>query len=234
MLRNRVEDFHKPTGITKLLERNQNKDTREDFNKMFKDHIVDGIKTRNVRGLFRVPEINETNHLIVDAKEEDKNEKEMQVPETSEIPQVPHNRAIASEPLRRPVRPDIGEEGQPVIRSAETRRVEERLPLIDTEGIEPIRGFEDPIFKYDTKPRSIHDYIKLAKSNEHKIFAVMNPLTHEPQFVMKNKGDVTKLYHKDGLSKFYKYYEPEVQQRAARSMGTRGRIASDLYGEWET
>ena len=231
--KNRIEDFHKPTGITKLLERNQNKETREDFNKVFKDHIVDGIKTRNIRGLFRVPEINETNHLVVDTKEEDQNEKEMQVPETSEVLQVPHNRAIASEPLRRPVsnnevRPNTDEERQPIIRSGETRRVEETLPLI-----EPIRGFEDPIFKHETKPRSIHDYIRLAQSNEHKIFAVMNPLTHEPQFVMKNKGDVTKLYHKDGLSKFYKYYELEVQQRASRSMGIRGRVASDLYGEWK-
>ena len=42
--KNRVEDFHKPTGITKLLERNQTKSTREDFNKTFKEHIADGIK----------------------------------------------------------------------------------------------------------------------------------------------------------------------------------------------
>ena len=61
----------------------------------------------------------------------------------------------------------------------------------------------------------------------------MNPLTHEPQFVLKNKGDVTKLYHKNSLSKFYKYYELDVQRRAAESMGIRGRIASDLYGKWK-
>ena len=44
---------------------------------------------------------------------------------------------------------------------------------------------------------------------------------------------MTKLYHKEGLSKFYKYYDPDVQQRAAESMGIRGRIASDLYGKWK-
>ena len=29
--RNRIGDFHKPTGITNLLERNNTKDIREDF-----------------------------------------------------------------------------------------------------------------------------------------------------------------------------------------------------------
>ena len=237
--KNRVEEFHKPTGITKLLERNQTKDSREDFYKMFKDHIKDGIKTRNIRGLFRVPEINETNHLVVDAKEEeqkeDRNETDMQIPENTNVAEIPHNRTMMSYPLRRPdVRPNTMEERNPTIRSGETREpIKVNFPLIGAEGIEPIPGFEDPIFKYETKPRSINDYIKLAKSNEHKIFAVMNPLTHEPQFVMKNKGDVTKLYHQDGLSKFYKYYNQDVQRGAAKSMGIKGRIASDLYGEWK-
>ena len=94
-------------------------------------------------------------------------------------------------------------------------------------------GFNDSIYKYNTKPRSIQDYFRLAKNNEHKIFAVMNPLTHEPQFVLKNVGGITKLYHNKGLSKFYKYYGQDVQQIAAESMGIRGRIASDLYGRWK-
>ena len=183
--KNRVEDFHKPTGITKLLGRNQTKNTREDFNKTFKEHIADGIKTRNIRGLFRVPEINDTNHLIVDAKEEDQEDEgvNMNLPD-NDIPAVPHNRVMMSYPLRRPeirypeVRPDTGEERNPIIRSGETRRAVEKLPLIGAEGIEPVPGFEDPIFKYETKPRSIQDYLKLAKNNEHKIFAVMNPLVH--------------------------------------------------------
>ena len=68
--RNRIEDLHKPTGITKLLERNNMNDKRENFDKMFKDHIIDGIKTKNIRGLFRVPDINDTNHLVVDAVED--------------------------------------------------------------------------------------------------------------------------------------------------------------------
>lgn len=44
---------------------------------------------------------------------------------------------------------------------------------------------------------------------------------------------MTKLYHKDGLSKFYKYYDQDVQNKAAESMGIRGRIANDLYGKWK-
>lgn len=185
--KNRVEDFHKPTGITKLLERNQTKNTREDFNKAFKEHIVDGVKTRNIRGLFRVPEINDTNHLSVDAKEEDNGEigNNMNLPD-NDVPLVPHNRVMMSYPLRRPeVRPDTSEEINFDIRSRETKRAVENLPLIGEEGIEPVPGFDDPIYKYDTKSRSIHDYIKLAKNNENKIFAVMNPLTHETQFVLK-------------------------------------------------
>ena len=61
----------------------------------------------------------------------------------------------------------------------------------------------------------------------------MNPLTHEPQFVIKNKDDVTKLYHGKGLSKYYKYFPKNVQKKAAESMGIRGKIASDLYGQWK-
>ena len=234
--KNRVEDFHKPTGITKLLERNQTKNTREDFDKTFKEHVADGIKNRNIRGLFRVPEINDTNHLIVDAKEEDQEDEgnNMNLPD-NDVPSVPHNRAMMSYPMRKPdVRPDASEERNPILRSGENREpIKVNLPLIGAEGIDPIQGFDDPIFKYDTKPRSIHDYLKLAKNNEHKIFAVMNPLTHEPQFVLKSKGDVTKLYHKDGLSKFYKYYDRDVQQIAGKSIGVKGRIAGNLYGNWK-
>ena len=39
---------------------------------MFKEQIADEIKTRNVRGLFRVPGITDTNLFVVDTKEEDK------------------------------------------------------------------------------------------------------------------------------------------------------------------
>ena len=118
--KNRVEDFHKPTGITKLLERNQTKNSQENFDKMFKEQIADGIKTRNMRGLFRVPEINDTNHLVVDAKEEDQENEgdNMNLPD-NDLPAVPHNRVMMSHPLRRPkirvsenmhpeVRPDTG------------------------------------------------------------------------------------------------------------------------------
>ena len=51
--KNRIEDFHKPTGITRILERNQH-ESRDSFDKMYKDHIIEGHKTLNVRGLFRV------------------------------------------------------------------------------------------------------------------------------------------------------------------------------------
>ena len=73
----------------------------------------------------------------------------------NDVPLVPHNRLMMSYPLRRPeVKPDTGEERDPIIRSGETRRAVEKLPLIGAEAIEPVPGFEDPIFKYETKPRS--------------------------------------------------------------------------------
>lgn len=55
--RNRIEDFHKSTGITKLLERNEeSKQTRQGFDKYFRDHAKEAEKTRNIRGLFKGPE----------------------------------------------------------------------------------------------------------------------------------------------------------------------------------
>ena len=53
--KNRVEDFHKSTGITKLMERNEGIN-RKDFDKFYKDHVAEGMKSRNIRGLFRVPD----------------------------------------------------------------------------------------------------------------------------------------------------------------------------------
>ena len=91
--KNRVEDFHKPTGITKLMERNEGIN-RRDFDKFYKDHVSEGIKSRNIRGLFRVPD--DDKHLVVDAQEEkdDKDDKhteqKMQVPLKDEI-QIPSN-----------------------------------------------------------------------------------------------------------------------------------------------
>ena len=61
----------------------------------------------------------------------------------------------------------------------------------------------------------------------------MNPLTREPQFVIRNKGDITKLYYNKGLSKCYKYYDKDEQKKAAESMDIRCRIVNDLYGEWK-
>ena len=70
--KNRVEDFHKTTGITKLMERNEGIN-RKDFDKFYKDHVAESIMSRNIRGLFRVPDDNK--HLVVDAQEE-KDDKE--------------------------------------------------------------------------------------------------------------------------------------------------------------
>ena len=229
--RNRMDDFHKPTGITKLLERNNTKDKRENFDKMFKDHIIGGIKTKNIRGLFRVPDINDTNHLVVDTVEDNENkedkkenqENSMQISENNNTAEIPQNRAMMSYPLSKPN----------VRYPEEAKREVQNLPLIVSEGIEPVPEFDDPIYKYETQPRTIKDYIKLAKKNEHKVIAVMNPITHEPDFVIKNKGDVTKLYHNKGLSKYYKYYDKDVQNKAAESMGIKGKIAGDLYGKWK-
>ena len=252
--KNRVEDFHKPTGITKLMERNEDIN-RKDFDKFYKDHVAEGIKSRNIRGLFRVPDNDK--HLVVDA-EEDKDDKgknepteqkmqvpsnivDLHLPSNTDNVRVPHDRATMYYPLRKPnvprreeegkgldiFKPDTGEE-----REQERRRVDS-LPLIGVPEIEPVPGFEDEIYRYEKQPRTIKDYIKLAKNNPDSVIAVMNPLTHEPQFVIKNKDDVTKLYHGNGLSKYYKYFPKDVQKKAAESMGIKGKIASDLYGKWK-
>ena len=262
--KNRVEDFHKPTGITKLMERNENIN-RKDFDKFYKDHVSEGIKSRNIRGLFRVPDDNK--HLVVDAqedKEDEENkpsEQKMQVPlkdenqifSNTDDMLVPHNKAMMSYPYRKlkvPRReeevqmieegkgldifkPDTGDEREPIIRSGEERRRVDKLPLIGAQGIEPVPGFEDEIYRYEKQPRTIKDYVRLAKNNPESVIAVMNPLTHEPQFVIKNKDDITKLYHGKGLSKYYKYFPKDVQKKAAESMGIRGKIESDLYGQWK-
>ena len=89
------------------------------------------------------------------------------------------------------------------------------MPLIGAPGIEPVPGFENEIYRYEKRPRTIKDYIRLAKNNLDSAIAVMNPLTHEPQFVIKNKDDVIKLYHGNGLSKYYKYFPQDVQKKAA-------------------
>ena len=121
--KNRVEDFHKPTGITKLMERNEGIN-RKDFDKFYKDHVAEGSKSRNIRGLFRVPDDNK--HLIVDAQEdkEDKEEtpleQKMQVPIKDEIhlpsntddKREPHNRATMYYPMHKPVIPRREEEVQ--------------------------------------------------------------------------------------------------------------------------
>ena len=146
--KNRVEDFHKPTGITKLLERNQTKNTREDFNKTFKEHIEDGIKTRNIRGLFRVPEINDTNHLICRCyKEED--ERTIWIYLIMMFQSVPHNRVMMSYPLRRPDQLDLisREESEIllVLRSGETREAIKVNPATinrPQKELWPIPGFE--------------------------------------------------------------------------------------------
>ena len=56
----------------------------------------------------------------------------MQIPESTNIPELPHNRAMMSYPLRRPdVRPNTMEEGNPILRSGETREpIKVNLPLI--------------------------------------------------------------------------------------------------------
>ena len=69
--------------------------------------------------------------------------------------------------------------------------------------------------------------------NEHKVIAIMSSLTHEPEFVIKNKGDVTKLYHNKSLSKYYKYYDKDVQKKSAESIRIEARIANNLYGKWK-
>ena len=178
----------------------------------------------------------------------------MQVSSNNDDMQVPHDRARMYYPLRKPdiprreeevqmleeegkgldiFKPDTGEESEPIIRSGQERRQVDKLPLIGVPGIEPVPGFEDEIYRYEKQPRTIEDYIRLAKNNPDSVIAVMNPLTHESQFVIKNKDDVTKLYHGNGLSKYYKYFPKDVQKKAADSIGIRGRIASDLYGQWK-
>ena len=56
--------------------------SNESFDNYFKKHISEGLKTRNIRGLFRIPESN----IVIDVKERQEAEEdtEMQVPFNSE------------------------------------------------------------------------------------------------------------------------------------------------------
>ena len=51
--------------------------------------------------------------------------------------------------------------------SRETKRRVVKLPLRGAKGIEPVPGFNDRIYKYEEKPRTMNDYLRLAKMNEH-------------------------------------------------------------------
>ena len=96
--------------------------------------MVEAKKTRNTRGLFRVPEMTDDNHLIVEAKprENDDEEKDvMQIPNIQGIPQVKPN-------------------------------VSRQLNIDSDSDSEPEEG-KDPIERYDEGRMSIKDYIEMAK-----------------------------------------------------------------------
>src|SRR5688572_10716384 len=83
--RSRVEAFHKPKGIARLLERNQknknspktNKVSRSDFNSYSKHHGKVGEDSKQIRGIFRLPTENTaTGHSAINAVPYEEDEKE--------------------------------------------------------------------------------------------------------------------------------------------------------------
>ena len=240
-----VEDFHKSTGITKLLGGDQEKNSRNTFDKLYKDHIVEGHKTRNIRGLFRVPD---AGHLVVEAeKDDEQKEQQLQIPENDKA-QVEHKTAMMSYPMRKP---DVLQREEDII---EERNEDEMEPLL--EDIDDVEGmikvdkiiehvdetnkeellqnlYNDEIYKYDKQPRTFKEYIKLARNNPGAVIAIMNPWTREPQFVLKDNGRVTKIYeNNNAISRFYRFYPKDVQLRTAGSLGL-GKVSDDYFGQFK-
>ena len=224
--KNRVKDFHKPTGITKLLERNNgniNKDrTRQGYDRLFQDHVVEGLRTRNIRGLFRVPE-NTDNHLVVDGEVDNRQEEREEEKEEEAQPSQPRD-GLRPAPLVIPslqnriedkeqnmdfiIEPETGNEKNPILASGEKKRRSEKLPLIGSPGIGSVGGFEDPIYQYEKKPKTFNHYVELAKKKPGELIAVTNPLSHKPYFAIKNDGEKIKLYYgNEALSRYFEYYD---------------------------
>ena len=56
------------------------------FDAYFKDHIVRSHQTRNIRGLFRVPDISSGEHLKINTVESDAEEEQtMQLPQRNDV-----------------------------------------------------------------------------------------------------------------------------------------------------
>lgn len=196
--KNRVEDFHKPTDITKLLERNQEpKQTRQGFDKYFRGHAKEAEKTRNIRGLFKIPA--NDNHLVVDAHPEDKKEEESEEEEK--------------------VEPEHMEEEK------KEERQEDR-PKTKIKEIVQVEGFEDPIYRYDDedaqgnkKQMTINDYINLAKRKPGRDIGLMNPNTMNPQFVVNYDGQKVRLHLDSGMKPWVKFPSLDTYNTTRRVFG---------------
>ena len=236
--KNRIDD-KKTTGITRLLERNSNKESHNNFDKLYKDHIIEGHKNRNIRGLFRVPDNGQ--HLVVDAEKEDdedeNKEQQMQVPiNINENAQVEHKKVIMSYPLHKPVVPRTNEVLEEYKEEDEIKAIkndiDKKVKQIDETHKEEILQdlYNDEIYKFDKQPRTFKDYVKLARNNPGAVIAIMNPWTGEPQFVLKNNGKRTKVYeNNDAISRFYRFYPKDIQTIVTKAQSP----SSQMLGQFK-
>ena len=231
----------KSTGILKLLERRDEdiSSKGKGFDKYFKDHIKEGIKSRNIRGLFRVPDVSAGEHLKINTVESDNEndsdeEQEMQKPESEELQlpqskekhQVEHPKVMMSYPLNKPIKKE--DDDLPLLRPPIN------LKPLEDEGDETIirklygiSQDENEIYKIEKESKTLDDYISYSKSHPGEAIAVMNPWSREPYFVLKNNGRQIKLYHGQGLSKYYSKYPQEI-----RTMMTKAHApSSEFFGE---
>ena len=170
--------------------------SNESFDNYFKKHISEGLKTRNIRGLFRIPESN----IVIDVKErrEAEEEPKVQLPFNSEEqnlhlpgnidePQEEQNRVRMSYPTRKPDVPKKQEE-------------EEEIPLL--------RKKQPQVSEVIDKDKTIDFYIQQAKMNPEKNIAVINKNTGTPKMVLRSDETGTKIYS-GTMSMIPKYFDED-------------------------
>ena len=199
------EITNKLNQILYLRAQNRTKETRrnkehhepskQNFDDYFKDHVKEGHKSRNIRGLFRIPDVSSGQHLKINAiesdAEEEPEEQKMQIPQSKENQSLPHPKAMMSYPLNKPEAALV----QDIVDQDKVLRIRKLYGIIDEED-------EDEIYKIDKDPKSFEDYVVHAKNNPGEVIAVMNPWKREPYFVLRNEGKVTKLYADTDKSRY--------------------------------
>ena len=159
----------------------------------------------------------------------------MQVPQTSQwlLPGEknegldPPRKAMLSYPIRKPeqlLKPE--DESLRLLKELQQEAEENEEYLIRKQyGITE----EDDLYKIEKKAKSLQDYINYAKRHPDEIIAVLNPLTGEPQFVIKNKGNITKLYRGDGMLPYFTKYTENQRIETFKFQ----RPKSGLYGSFK-